>query len=367
VKAPIVTIKNYCLNHVGYFDWLVTGLGLLEQKSELHLRFDLPAIKRALSYRYLRWGAKALCPNWVSKVNGHMWWLEGEINFNGKISRFVFDVTDHCYNFAEYLLPECNCYFKCQLHDAFPDPLPLNRQIQRPMSKVAQEFAHKVKPAMLGRPLSRALDFRKNLRMLRDWETRAQKIKSKRVIAYFGNDIDCEATSRLSHEQGLYQHPNLKRGRIVRYLRSLNHSQVDARLVQSSDDTFVGPAMNDDATYANAVAAAAYNINVSGLSLSLPFRFIDSFMLGTAVATDDLSLHWYAPFDDQEVMELGPMGYELDADVDWNRVEDQLLKLVHSNPDQHESRAAHLINRYRQLWSPEALARYVVNTCANSI
>jgi hypothetical protein len=165
----------------------------------------------------------------------------------------------------------------------------------------------------------------------------------------------------------MYQHPNLKRGNFVRYLRSLVSSEVVARLVHSADSSLIGSALNDDADYADVVASAAFNVNVSGLSLSLPFRFIDSFMLGTAVATDNLSIHWYQPFDSEEVVELGTMGYELNEDVNWPDIENRLRHLVDSDPAHDAQRAAHILDRYQKLWSPEALARYVMQSCEEAI
>jgi len=367
MKPPVVTITNFCLNHAGYFDWLVTGFGMLQAQDQLRLRFQLPTSKTALRHRYFRWGAKAIAPGWVARINGPMWWLEAEIDFGGRISKFVFDVTDHGYAFAEYLLPSCDRYFKCQLPTSFPGPLKLCKSISRPMPQAAIDHAHKIRPAMLGRPLSRALDFEKNLRILRDWESKASTPKSTRLFAYFGGDSDPEADNRLKDKVGLYQHPNLKRGRLVKYLRSMGHPGVDARLVHSSSPSLIGPALSDDDAYCRAVAASAYNLNISGLSLSLPFRFIDSFLVGTGVVTDSLAIRWHAPFDTEEVFELGSMGYELEDEVNWQSAEARLKEIVHASPANDASRTAHILERYQRLWSPEALARHVLASCEETI
>ncbi len=367
MKAPVVTITNYCLNHVGYFDWLVTGFGLLQQQGKLDLRLKLPAAKAALSHRYVRWGAKAIAPEMVKRINGTMWWLEGEIDYGGKRASFVFDVTDHGNSYAEHLLPHCHRYFKCQLPDSFPQPQKICSNISRPMPAAAIEFAHKIKPAMLGRPLSRALDVRKNIKLLSDWESKASAKKSTRILAYFGGDSDPESTSRLKDFQGQYQHPNVKRGRLVKCLRGFPADRVDARLVHSQDSSLLGPELSDDESYAKKVASAAYNVNISGLSLSLPFRFIDSFLLGTAVLTDTLGIHWYEPFDAEEVIELGAMGYELEGEVDWQNIESRLQQYINSDSSNDEARFLFLRERYQRLWSPQALAQYVLNSCEQSL
>lgn len=367
LKTPVVTITNYCLNHVGYFDWLVTGFGLLQQQGQIDLRFNLPLAKAALSHRYIRWGSKAIAPELVKKINGNMWWLEGQIDFGGKIAKFVFDVTDHGNSYAELLLPECHRYFKCQLPDAFPRPQQICKDITRVMPPAAVEFAYKVKPAMLGRPLSRALDVRKNIAILREWESKATGQKTTRVLAYFGGDSDPEATGRLKEFQGLYQHPNLKRGQLIRYLRKFPADRTNARLVHSQDPSLIGPELTDDASYSSTVASAAYNLNISGLSLSIPFRLIDSLICGTSIITDSLGIHWYEPFSAHEVIELGTMGYELDSNVNWNDVEARLKDIVESDTMQDQERFRHLQERYKSFWSPEALAKYVMLSCKEEI
>lgn len=367
MKAPVITITNYCLNHVRYFDWLVTGFGLLQEQGKVDLRFNLPAAKAALKHRYIRWGAKAIAPSLVNKINGAMWWLEGTIDFGGTVSHFVFDVTDHGHAYAEELLPHCHRYFKCQLPDAFPHPQQICKNIRRNMPQTAVENAHKVKPAMLGRPLSRALDFRKNIAILRDWESKATQKKSTRILAYFGGDNDPESTSRLKDFQGQYQHPNVKRGSLVRYLRQCGAANIDARLVNSQDPSLIGPELADDDSYAKTVADAAYNLNISGLSLSLPFRFIDSFMVGTSVMTDSLGIHWYEPFDSEEVIELGLMGYELNDDVNWHAIEARIHELAHSDDKNDAERSKHILDRYQRLWSPVALANYVISSCQQAV
>lgn len=360
---PVVTITNFCLNHSGYFDWLTTGLGLLEQQGHLKLRFRLPTAKKLLRQRYLRWGAKALAPSWVSKINGPMWWLEAEVDFGGRIIRIVFDVTDHGYNFAEHLLPTCDLYFKCQLPKAFPQPLQLCKLIARPMPAAAIEHAAKIRPAMLGRPLSRSLDFKKNLRILSAWEEKSKLPVTKRLFAYFGGDTDAEADNRLADFKGLYHHPNQKRGRLIRDLKQSDKRGIDARLVNSDDSLLRGPALSDDDSYSSAVATSAFNLNISGLSLSIPFRLIDSFMVGTTIITDSLSIGWYKPFEKEEVIELGVMGYELESEVNWERVKEVLDNVLNLSPSEDAPRRNHLLDRYHRLWSPEALARYILTSC----
>ncbi|WP_305818610.1 hypothetical protein [Photobacterium leiognathi] len=52
--------------------------------------------------------------------------------------------------------------------------------------------------------------------------------------------------------------------------------------------------------------------------MSIPNRFIDSFISGTAILTDELSVKWYQPFG-CEVYETVAIGYKKTDDVDWNK------------------------------------------------
>ena len=83
---------------------------------------------------------------------------------------------------------------------------------------------------------------------------------------------------------------------------TITHSELIVPLAQFGD--FVGDFQ--------------YNVNVSGFRLSIPARFIDSFMVGTGVITDKLNAKWYKPFG-PEVIETVRMSYMLNKDVDWDQ------------------------------------------------
>lgn len=56
------------------------------------------------------------------------------------------------------------------------------------------------------------------------------------------------------------------------------------------------------------------NLNISGYRMSVPNCFIESFMVGTAIMTDELFVKWYKPFD-KEVFETIGMSYLLGCPV----------------------------------------------------
>jgi len=92
--------------------------------------------------------------------------------------------------------------------------------------------------------------------------------------------------------------------------------------------------------------------------MSIPNRFMDSFVCGTAIATDDLHVHWYAPFAN-EVTEIGEMGYLPEADVDYAAIKERLRDL---KPVDKQA----IIDRYERLWAPLPCAEYIVKTIVQS-
>ena len=99
---------------------------------------------------------------------------------------------------------------------------------------------------------------------------------------------------------------------------------------------------------------------MSGYRKSIPNRFIESFIVDTAIMTDELSIRWYLPFDD-EVRETVEMGYLRDCDVDWAQVERDIRGL---RPE--ADLAARVRDAYERKWSPEAVARYMLDVLDQS-
>ena len=160
-------------------------------------------------------------------------------------------------------------------------------------------------------------------------------------------------------------HPNPKRGLLVEGLRQRYPAGqgVDARILNTDSAARRGPKLGDD-DYPAVVGRAWHNINISGFRRSLPFRFIDSFLVGASVPSDEIALRWYAPFDmTNEVIDLGPMGYELDGSVDWQRVWTVFDGLMSEPPNRRDERRQHIVQRFETLWHPRAFARYVVDQC----
>ena len=100
------------------------------------------------------------------------------------------------------------------------------------------------------------------------------------------------------------------------------------------------------------IAKFEYNVNVSGYRMSIPNRFMESFIVGTAILTDKLAIKWYAPFD-EEVVETVEMGYLPNSEVDWERFKQDLENLPTVDKQQ-------VLYRFEEKWAPRKVAKYII-------
>ena len=88
--------------------------------------------------------------------------------------------------------------------------------------------------------------------------------------------------------------------------------------------------------------------------MSIPNRFMESFIVGTAIITDKLAVKWYLPFE-QEVVETVEMGYLPLNQVDWNKAKEDLVNLPNISKE-------NVLKQYEKKWAPMPVARYLVST-----
>jgi hypothetical protein len=233
---------------------------------------------------------------------------------------------------------------------------------------------------MLGRPLGHGLNLRRNLRVLREWEQFLGSKKTHRLFASFGSVVRPPARNRrsplpadynyygeatlLSRFSGQVHHPNEKRAQVVKILREMNSPLVDARLWRSKDPALYAPPLTE-AEYRIHTSRSSAVVNISGLRRSIPYRMADTLLTGGLLATDELAVRWYQPFEPFEVRELGPMGYELAEDVNWQRVEETFRELAAEEvtPEIQKART----NAYETKWSPIPFATYFMEQCESTL
>jgi hypothetical protein len=99
----------------------------------------------------------------------------------------------------------------------------------------------------------------------------------------------------------------------------------------------------------------------------LPFRFMDAFMCGAAVATDRLETRWPKPWEiGTEIFEIGDLGYELDEEVDWKAVKLR-FEAIYEWAGNHGEHWKAVQDLYRKKWAPPVYARYVLDECLSVI
>lgn len=376
------------------FQWFLLGFMMLDKAGQIDFEYDCSPYNKF----YLQAGSK------LSKLAGHFmrhherdsYIMTGYIESgDGRRKRFCIDEADAPYLYDATLLETCGTYFKMQYPIGIDQPaFSLTTDVMFPWSsyehvderltnltdigprKQIDNFAQyrsKIQPLMVGpRRLAKACSWQL-LQKGYDHYLSARNLHKKRpIMCYFGNaqgpepSVDVEKPD-LRWEQdimGYYgpriSHPNVKRARVAQYLRDI--PGADARII-SRDHSDSGRGNSQSLVvpmreFCHHIANFAYNVNVSGYVMSMPSRFIESFLVGTAVLTDKLSVKWYKPFE-AEVVETVPMGYMPMERVDWQQFQQDLQHLPQVDAEQ-------VIQAYEAKWAPDAVARYIIDTVVNA-
>lgn len=395
-NKPLVVITDLS-NRIHYYQWFVYGLQLLANEGKIDLKFQVPLSQCLLLMNNSAFLVR--CMNKLKRVVGGQIEHKTKAYFRGYVKNqaglrtFCLDSADSPNMFSGQLLQEVDTYFKLQcpqvisekgfqlgndyvpfFDSEFENPADEGKQkAKRKLCPNVFKYIDKIKPLMIGpRSMGRTCSFKElDAAYLNLLSARSVK-QTDKAMCYFGNAVGPVPSENVSEPDwdwesdimGYFgdkmQHPNEKRAKIADILQSLGEG-YDARII-SRGNSDTGDAANQDLViplkdFSKYVAKFQYNINVSGYRMSIPARFIDSFVGGTAIATDNLHVKWYHPFGD-EVTELGEMGYLPDKDVDYMVVKEKLQNL---KPVSKE----YVIEQYEKYWAPEKVAQYMVDTVIN--
>lgn len=390
VKRPTVVITS--ANRWSYYQWFLLGFHELRREGKINLK-----VRVSLS----DWWFSNLYRDKLGRIL-HL--KRDKFNLNGYVrypdntkKYFCIDSQDSPFLIHSEDLQQVDCYFKMQCPtDLEKDYFPLTPHIHIPWMdhahkddsikgyeprgerKLCAGFSQnrkKIRPLMVGpRHLCAGISYFDLKRGYKHY-IRGRKIqKTKKLMCYFGNakgpkpeanvttpDYNWEPDI-MGYYGDLISHPNEKRARAATIIKTMGRD-YDARIITDVDSNgnvkqnkgYVVP-LKDFCEY---VADFQYNLNVSGYRLSIPNRFIESFMVGTAIVTDKLAVRWYLPFDKDEVIETVEMGYKKNEDVDWATCEDDLKNLPDSNPEK-------IIECFEKKWAPKKVAEYILNEINNS-
>lgn len=316
--------------------------------------------------------------------------MEGYVEQNGIQHTFCIDSADAPYLFDGKALERVDFYFKTQCpidinpakgfrltddvyvpycdHRHVDRSLPLTAMGERqPLTNLTANI-HKIHPSVVGFRL--LADGNSYVSLHNGWENYrkgAYQKASRKAMCYFGNALGPQPRQTdkcdFDSERGILayypslNHPNEKRALIASIMQSLGN-QYDARLINGGnvgDNAQMHPELIVPIDkFCAHISDFQYNYNVSGYKMSIPNRFMESFIVGTAIITDKLAVKWYLPFED-EVVETVEMGYLPQDQVDWKKVKQDLINL----PDISKEK---ILAQYERKWAPTPVARYLVAT-----
>lgn len=316
--------------------------------------------------------------------------MEGYIEHNGIRHAFCIDCADSPSGYDGELLKKVKTYFKMQcpieidiekgfrLTDDVYTPyydyqhkdkkLKVKQPGERLPLDIDKKDINKIRPCVVG--FRRLADGNSYVALRNGWENYrkgALEQPRKKVMCYFGdaffagkpstnNILDWDKESHILHHFPQLNHPNEKRAQIAKIMQGLGN-KYDARLINSG--TYQNQHKHPELVvpinrFCAHISDFQYNYNVSGHRMSIPNRFMESFIVGTAIITDKLAVKWYLPFE-QEVVETVEMGYLQLKQVDWQKAEEDLVNL----PDISKEK---VLEQYEKKWAPTPVARYLVTT-----
>ncbi len=384
--------------------WFVLGMYLLEEAGLIRFKLKVTFtynISRYLPVKsrniyYALYGAHHFLGK-IFESEKDAYIIEGYIEFHGQKKTFCIDTADSPYMFDNEQLENVDCYFKCQCPISLEDEgFRLNRNIIIPYfsyehqdgslknvtdigeRKPCTSFKanrHKIHPLMTGpRHLSWGNSKSEMLDGYKNYINSFGAYKKYKLMCYFGSaqgptpgvavknyDADNES-SLIAAFSSMLSHPNTKRGKAAGIIAALG-SGYDARIINEcltdgkkvKHTNLIVP-LED---FVRFISEFEYNLNISGFRMSIPNRFIESFMAGTAILTDKLSVRWYAPWGN-EVIETVRMGYEKDEDVDWEKFRSDIQSLPKINPQD-------IKRQFEEKWSPASCAKYIIRTLTQQL
>lgn len=386
-------------NRYHYYQWFIYGMQKLSRNGEIALQYKLPMMQRiatidntSLLVRVINKIKYKLYGNIEIKTKAY---LKGYIEKDGKRHTFCIDSADSPNMFNGELLRDVDCYFKIQCPKEFDKRgfkignvyIPFfdvhflheedngKRKGARKLCPEAYQFNNKIKPLFLAvRSMGRTCSFKELDATYKNLMNARHVRQDKKAMCYFGDargpvpsenvtepDYDWESDI-MGYYGNKMHHPNEKRAIIGKILESLG-DDYDARIINGGYSDSGRKESRKDLIiplkdFSHHVARFQYNINVSGYRMSIPARFIDSFLCGTAIATDNLHVRWYHPFG-KEVVEIGEMGYLPNEEVDYDSIKEKIMNLKPINKE-------YILEQYEKYYAPDPCARYIVDTVLNS-
>lgn len=386
-----------------YYQWFLLGLYRLSDEFGYKVEARVPASEWGYFHlsartRVARVGLRTIS-NAFGKPLDFCCYMRVEYA-DGSIKRLALDMQDSPYMFSLRGLRTVDAYFKMQCPvDLDANAYELAPGIEIPWSTTEHAdgsadphdgngprglidlgpYRSRIYPIMIGPRRLAGSCTRGDLEAgYQNYLASRGRDKQGVIMCYFGNSegpvpsavpdpgqLDVNSESQImALYNGRIEHPNVKRAKVANIIGALGEG-YDARVIHrgNSDSGRSGIVQGlaiplED--FCRHISQFSYNFNVSGYRKSIPNRFIESFIVDTAIMTDKLSIRWYLPFED-EVVQTAEMGYLLDDCVDWPRVERDIRELS-PTPDLAEK----VRDSFERKWSPDAVAHYMLDVLDQS-
>lgn len=386
-----IVITKLPISSFSYFQWLLLGLYELDRKKEIKLKFRIPIVSRVVllwcNNKFIAGVARRFVNQYMKDINYN---LVGYVK-DGTIKKsFTVDSKDSPYIYDVDKLVACDKYFKLQCPKVISkegfsltdevimpyfdvkfgdNPAPFNH-FSRLVTDKVYEHRNKIRPGMVGpRRLAWGCGYSAMKKQFDIYANSKNLEQDKLMTAYFRFATGPKPTENLQKVDPdlewdlmayfrFLSHPNVKRDKAVKIMNGLQDEGIDGRMIYELDETTGKTIYHADkevplSAFCDYIASFNYNLNISGFRMSIPNRFIESFIGGTAIVTDKLSLKWYLPFE-EEVVETVEMGYLPDEKINWNHFREDLETLPKVNKDR-------ILELFEKKWSPVAFARYVIS------
>ena len=364
-----ITVKIDNLALCSYSEYFLTGFYILKEKKiidRLKIKYD-ENVKPGKLHRI-----SSIVRNKTNlfnsdKDNIDRSHIAGTINNGFQTKEFAINILDTPWNFGKTdYLENADIYFKCQYPSDFKKGyFSITRSKKIEIPEFVMENSHKVKPLILGRPLSRSFDFPKNLKILKKYEEKRKFIQRKnKILIYLGMATD-----------NVYipdtHHPHLKRAMMAKWA---NRNIPDKELIfkLSKQENFLNQLTPEikslannsiitDKKYLNLIQSSFSTLNITGLRGSIPFRFIDSFLSGMVLISDNVYVDWYEPLiPGKDFLSIGELGYEKLEDISFEDSCGKLKDYLENIEDIFIDTADYREEKFENYYSPEAVAKYIL-------
>lgn len=373
-----LVITEIPLKYFYYFQYLIYGFNLQAKNGQIDFKIKPSTLSDWVFFRfYMLYRILIKYCKYFREKEKNSYLMKGYYWENEKIIHFCYDIADSPHYYDLETLKSVNLYFKAQCPIEFKKTgFELTPEAILPYTPGIFSYIGKIYPSMLG-PGFRVNNIFSYYKLNKGYKGMflSEMEKDKSLMCYFGNSLGNKEVysenpnlyTRESHILGFFKdkvtHPNVKRG-IAAKLISEILPDSDARVIHEGNCDFGNrPGQNhlfiSLKDFPQHISRFKYNLNISGHRLSIPYRFIHSFTVGTAIITDKLKLKWYLPFG-PEVHETVEMGYLPVEQVNWDGFKQDLINLPRVDSNQ-------ILDEFYKKWSPEAFAGYIINTCKKQI